>query len=892
MTTKHLSRMFTSLLLLLFIMMPGTTIKGKDTAREKASTKGGALLLRIGVVSYDSPQTIYQKYEEKLLRLAKAKSNKLGRDVSFKLAVGSYSEVLNWYLRGSVDVAILTPALVAELRKIYGDEELKQLYVASHAADPQPAAPAKPVFEYHSMCAVNEASPIMDFDDLREWARQGRVNFHFTDPLSVSGRILPEVILREQNINNISFAPTDVSGQNRVTWMYNSTETKKVLSNAGEGGLRLDNNSSERANVGCFYVQKGLEKLRKIKNFPGLDEIKIPQEVVLVSKSFKAKDDLERLFEVNNPSSKFQKIDDWLEKFDQISRWVSKLDVSSRDPKNQQVTLQRIASVLRSYQQSTKKVPRVALVLSGGGAKCAYQLGAIEAIEDEISSIEAIKDEVSSTAKSSGKKIDIDLVVGTSGGSINALLVALGKTRGGESATDANRIALREIWESFDQREFFHPWKKVNFALGLSVGFLQTFILLGLSAAIIFFVERRRAKSAGIRQKEKADQESGVDWLYLVPGCLLLLLAVSDFTTYFFSIDPPWQRFGTLGMKHSLRHTWFFLTINLLVSGLTLLVLGALLMTLGLRRKISSSGLLRGSLLSGGAALSGVIIILFVSLFYESTLSRPTGVETALVNRLGRLVAPPAENSSKGSEEKLRAYSKSLGLLLQRDLIITGSRLNLGLGSEGIKSHESIPDDLYFYFDYKPCSKEEDQRNDDKCTPLPHYDARFQEVGNHLLDVIIGSSSIYPVFPSRTLRNFREKTPEVQIIDGGFAHNSPIDAAVAWGATHIILVEASPLSPLQESGLWDNASIAFNHLYYQAQLLDSRARNKIQIFTLRPTASKVADEPDLCTFDFSRDMIRIAIRRGYDDATNVSQPRFEREWGEPYLKDLGVETNE
>jgi adenylate kinase len=33
---------------------------------------------------------------------------------------------------------------------------------------------------------------------------------------------------------------------------------------------------------------------------------------------------------------------------------------------------------------------------------------------------------------------------------------------------------------------------------------------------------------------------------------------------------------------------------------------------------------------------------------------------------------------------------------------------------------------------------------------------------------------------------------DVSIIDGGFVHNSPIEAAVKLEATHIIMIEASP----------------------------------------------------------------------------------------------------
>src|SRR5262249_40386653 len=134
-----------------------------------------------------------------------------------------------------------------------------------------------------------------------------------------------------------------------------------------------------------------------------------------------------------------------------------------------------------------------------------------------------------------------------------------------------------------------------------------------------------------------------------------------------------------------------------------------------------------------------------------------------------------------------------------------------------------------------------------------------------LLGVVRGSGTIFPGFPPVTIRDFPTHDSSVSLIDGGFVHNSPVEAAVQWGATHIILIEASPKSDREKAkeqgvarsdrnNLLQNTGEAFNYLFDQAQLLDVRSRKKVAIFVLRPNPQNY-----LGTMDFSRGKIRDAI---------------------------------
>jgi hypothetical protein len=135
----------------------------------------------------------------------------------------------------------------------------------------------------------------------------------------------------------------------------------------------------------------------------------------------------------------------------------------------------------------------------------------------------------------------------------------------------------------------------------------------------------------------------------------------------------------------------------------------------------------------------------------------------------------------------------------------------------------------------------------------------------------------------------------MELVDGGFAHNSPIEAAVLWGATHVILIEASPQVRQERTNFATNAIASFNHLYEQSQLLDARARGKVAIFTLSP------GPPHLCVLDFADNLIEDSIARGYADANGRSTDdmpsalaprrspgvaRFRKEHGEPVFTDL------
>jgi hypothetical protein len=293
---------------------------------------------------------------------------------------------------------------------------------------------------------------------------------------------------------------------------------------------------------------------------------------------------------------------------------------------------------------------------------------------------------------------------------------------------------------------------------------------------------------------------------------------------------------------------------------------------------------------------SGVLVLQLF--FKESSPSESVGIERAFVQQIPTLVQNTVDKSFASKTIPGRTDLQSLSEqllsqnLLQRDLVITTSRLPAS-EDDGPLPVNGLPDDLYFY---------DHSSRDDRVPPPP--DKRFVPLNYNrekLLDVVIGSSTIYPIFSPRPLADVwlgndssksTEPIGEMRIIDGGFIHNIPIDAARSWGATHIIVIDASPTPQLRApQNLWDNMVMAFGYLFKQAQTADSVAR--AGTFELRPTSrcEKLnvrpvcterdgPPEPNMDTFDFSD----VAAQRAFDDGGNDVKsvvPLFVRVPGAP-----------
>jgi predicted acylesterase/phospholipase RssA len=1051
-------------------------------------------VIRVGVVNYNGSEKTHFEYTQTLTEMAQQYRRRIEQQthgevspsISFRIVDGSYDDVLEWYKSGLLNVAIMSPGVVAELLNspVWG-KELPNLYVASealHRTSPQNrfASPGrrkqKAHFAYNCVCLVRRDSGIRTPEQIKQLADDDKVEFLFVHSLSVSGSILPQYVLK----NNYD---TDMSNK-RIEWTYDHTESLRQLTETMPETLPGESNGDKTVRVAFVKDDTADELFTNPKSqggkngqgddancvgdickvpFPEIesDEGVIPQDVVLVNPNFIDYKDKVLIPLFRGYRSQLRKgegtaeqvyadVPNWVEQYDHVKEWLAKLKLSTNESAQQYFKLKEIIGKLRSSKRNRPGETRLALVLSGGGAKCAYQLGAIQAIEEELDLYK----------KGDKREVDIDLVVGTSGGAINALCVALGLT-----AEEGGREKLTETWQNFNQNIFFKPWEPFGVTVGLFIGLFQA-ILAILSvrlfdpqqinwhrhtgkiaaamivfAAVIWFTGLRAWaiipvillsiiigarlfgnpsqewwKHAGWTMIAVALLETPValfdwtPWLHMGEYVLLTLMLVQFIViiiavrihnasttrwwrravTIFISLfaaeaalevylvqsrgEGYWDWFEQLGKNHIAHHLWLVLTLGVSWTVLALALIGASLLLVGYLKYrgwqpaeynfIPSERELipfRRTLLTRLAvALAAIVALqLSLSLFRNDSLSDSAGIDVALAKKIPELLQTEhPEFVPVACERKfLRDPDCSPALKdmsqkiidngwLKRDLVITSLRLPEKDGAASVAAANDQTDDcalsaraqddndpqndLYFYFNYRD-ERERDVQSGkssnaatlaavaiSSAKPLKK-DPRYRPLCNRLykdklMDVVIGSTTIFPVFKPRIL--MADGTTDApaatlaELIDGGFAHNSPVEAAVLWGATHIILVEASPEEEPQERSdyLLANSIAAFNYLFNQAQLVDAHSRGKVEIFSLRPQgyhprrlapdsdASKLAAAANpcaesslasaggapvglnMCTFDFVEGFVNSAIEQGNLDANS---PCFRRERARP-----------
>ena len=795
-------------------------------------TSSPPMNVRVAVVAYEDFHAELEHFEHLFAELSRQEPA-----LHFQLAVGSYGDVLHWIDRRLVDLAVLTPGVFAA---VLPSEHRAQVpgtcrYLATIQLPPAKSkwASAGRKAEgfhdsYRSVCLVSEPSTLRSVDELRTAAREGRVEFLFVHPMSVSGRVAPTEALRRVGIK-----PT----KEQVRFTYSHSQSIRMLEDAHPAKERVAFVWDDAAGNDP-ELETGVRRLP----FPELDELVIPHDVVVAGADFPHIDRLQELLRDGLESGRYRvtHIDDWAARFLTVRNWLDATgDVLSPED-GEKASLDDISQLLLQYSRSQPRPPRLALVLSGGGAKCSYQVGVVAALEEKLAELRRDNPE---------QGLDIALVVGTSGGAINALPVAMGI-----SSTEEGRQAFRNTWCALDQREIVRPSLLIRANMGLWFALLQT--------ALLIWVVRRFVPHPGKRGRTFA-------------VAYTVLAAVEIVVGYF--PGSPWRWLGT---NHIWHHTWLWLNFGMRASAWSLFVIGvgALVLEAAKARRgwqitipewLTRTTLLAGVL--GLPLLQGVTI-----LTYEETLSGGEGMQHALADKFPPLInqhlahsqLPPLEvDDTAQAGQRLQSVSRQVleRHLLRRDLVITGSCLE--------QTSRELPPDLYFYAPANPTAE------------LPPYGERgvsLLEWPHILLDVVMGSGSIFPVFPPRRIENIPRPGEQIELVDGGFAHNSPVEAAVLWGATHIVLIEATPRKRSERGNFLRNATSSFRHLHQQAQLLDARSRGKVIVFSLAP------EPPHICVLDFADNLVAASIERGYRDASmNVSPAaRFRKELGEPIFSNV------
>ncbi|HEU4872612.1 MAG TPA: patatin-like phospholipase family protein [Pyrinomonadaceae bacterium] len=865
-------RFATACLLVFFTgVQPSLSQQAQNTTEKNQSP----LVIRVGAIYYDNSAEQYQRIRAILSAFESAKQTKTKRPIAFKLVVGTYDEVYHWYKSDQIDLAVMNPGPLALLLRDYGHEQLSKGFVGTRGLVPNETSIASEGGQvandtYNSVMLVNrrairplepsladkltlldhEAKRIVDL--VLDKTRQGQTYFLFVHPFSTSGYIFPRKFLKEKT--GVDLKSTD----------YELTDSHTVSLNE----IRRASNPNGRLKVAFVsdYLQATKDDKDLLAIRSGDFSTKIVQDALLFTPDFVQREsaDLESVKELLRSSvgattfNLSSDVTEWWKPYEEIARWIETFN-GNKPLLSNNITLDQIIKRINNYNiHHPEKPARVALVLSGGGAKCAYQLGAVEVIEDRLKQAQE---------ENRAPRPSIDLVVGTSGGAINALTIAAEVTKEG-----AGRRDLRSTWERFSQSEILKPSNFVRRLFGVTIGLIFSLVVIN-----VFLYWRLWRYASGTRSlfgKLVWTEKAGI--LLLVVSLLLYLIGLKQLTL---TDTLPAE---TLLDKHVLIHIAEYSRQALRWAALCIFVFGFILT---LNRTLSSLlppyGWLSRNLRV--PAIVTAVLLLFLlpiativtTFTYQDTLFLSSGIEEKMAVEMPKLLHCDA--SSGSSSQRLANISTQIirDGLIKRDLVITGSVLSSGSASRQSDAareaeHET---DLYFLYKAGNGSVPDGLRKDNRFVSL-----KDPENESILLDVVVGSGSIFPAFEAKKLTHVKRMLDksaltDVSIIDGGFVHNSPIEAAIKLEATHIIMIEASPeYAQSSEVSLLSNSVVAFNHLFTQAQLLDARSRRQAEIFTLRPH-----QDPFLCTMDFGKNYILKAMEWGASDASDTATPRFVRQ---------------
>ncbi len=792
----------------------------------------GAIDVRVGIVAYEDFEGELERFRGLLAELSERDP-----DLSFRVAVGTYGDAVHWLDHQLVDVAVLTPGVFAELFPEDGGAPRGCVYLATMTLPPATspwASPARRGAEeatsYASVCLVAESSPLRTADDLLRAAARDEVEYLFVDPLSASGRRAAEKALGALGVE---------LNPERVHYTYSHSESLRLLRNSAQTRTRVAFVWDDAAGAD---PQRGAG-IRRLE-FRELDRLSIPHDVVVCRADFAEAERVQQaLLEARDATGRapFVLLDDWRDRYTAVRAWAAASDFVLTRGEGQPVSLDEIGRLLVHATRAQPRPPRIALVLSGGGAKCSYQVGVVRALEEQFAALRTANPDLD---------LDLDLVVGTSGGAINALPVALGITRTPQGAED-----FGQAWQRLDQREIVRPARIV----GMNIGLWMALVQAGIVGAVV-----RRTTTGSARK-----------WRWLAGTCVAL--AAAELLVGYVRLSP-WD---WLGMNHSLHHAWLWLSFGLRTCAWMLLAV-AVAVWLAQRFPTARGPFLPSARRARVVLLAGLLglplLQLITVLFWSPTLSRADGMQRALADNYAALVDRELERrqmpglalgdvaSDRARLGRISGHILSQGLL-RRDPVITRSCLE--------QTSRDLPSDLYFY------------AAADRAGDPPGFGDRgiaLDRSPEILLDVILGSGSIFPIFPARTIEDMPRYGETIRLVDGGFAHNSPIEAAVQWGATHVFLIEASAPRQPASKNLTQNVAASFAHLHRQAQLLDARTRGEVTVFSLRPAP------PHVCVLDFASNLVRASIERGYADAALPASsgiPRFRKEPGAPLFSEVG-----
>ncbi|MDD5542632.1 MAG: patatin-like phospholipase family protein [Acidobacteriia bacterium] len=510
---------------------------------------------------------------------------------------------------------------------------------------------------------------------------------------------------------------------------------------------------------------------------------------------------------------------------------------------------------------------RTAVILSGGGAKSAYEAGVLKALEDN--------------------NVQVDLVIGTSAGALNALFYAVGETDrlyNGQGTGLWQRLSKKLILRDGLLSSFYS--RVVSRKLGLLFVGVSLLNLLLFSIGFVFaYGITGRSVNYGRQSLITAFRALKLNFtMGLFYGTLVLVLVL--FLEYLF-----------IG---SVLHTIYrWLKIKL---GFTPLNDETLAELRNVARRIPG---LTKSLLTRSLGLPADVMNPDRLLESIRTIDPPAYFSSAPMEELLRHevrdILQKRTAAAEGVPETLAAsFMAWYGQKLQaedsqvRGLMITATDLNAKAECLFFALKEPYRRGLVIerLKRYRLDTQEQFIRSQGIDHSGPDYvDLLFEDNGQLLFDALIASTSIIGVFPPRKIKlpakgYWRAIEPAHTFVDGGFGNNTPIRDAIEAGATHLIVIQVEPKNVVEtlshpselnatlpclmrtvETVL--DTTVDDDYRYYELWNRYAPEDQRIQMAVIQPRSSL-----SITTLDFdgglsasgNRVALSSACARGYSDA--------------------------
>ena len=166
----------------------------------------------------------------------------------------------------------------------------------------------------------------------------------------------------------------------------------------------------------------------------------------------------------------------------------------------------------------------------------------------------------------------------------------------------------------------------------------------------------------------------------------------------------------------------------------------------------------------------------------------------------------------------------------------------------------------------------------------PRWVVVRKPVDLELQHAAFASGSPFPVFSAHDVQLRSLRSRGERLIDGGFAHNKPLEAALALGANKVLVLNSSPLETIRKDEclvgeLACNIPKLLPYLWERSQVEDLLSTRRMLVASIYPTATR-GYWPSLT--DFRSETVRQLVEDAWNDRN--ARVGVIESWGAPDLR--------